>query len=87
MSDQREGTTAMSDEQKKINDPNPAGTAAALAHERAGLARAASAAGDDATKKRYTDRIALVDEQLKVRGYNAKGEPLRGRQTPPQPTT
>ncbi|WP_319460084.1 hypothetical protein [Micromonospora sp. RTP1Z1] len=75
---------------KKINDPNPAGTAEALVHERAGLARRADAAGDDAAKKRFTDRVAQVDEQLKLRGYNSKGEALKapqGRQNPPQQTT
>ncbi|MBM7083607.1 hypothetical protein [Micromonospora humidisoli] len=76
----------MSDEQK-INDPNPAGTAEALVHERAGLVRAAAAATDDAKKKRYTERVGQVDEQLKLRGYNPKGELLRGRQAPPQQTT
>ncbi|SCL43167.1 hypothetical protein GA0074692_6802 [Micromonospora pallida] len=79
-----------SDNDKKINDPNPDGMIAALVDERAGLSRAAGAATDDAKKKRYTDRISQVDEQLKLRGRNAKGEPLRapsGRQVPPQQTT
>lgn len=79
----------MSDD-KKINDPNPAGTAEALVHERAGLARAAAAATDEAKKKRYADRMKQVDEQLKVRGYNSKGELVQapqGRQAPPQQTT
>lgn len=76
----------MSDD-KKINDPNPAGTAEALVHERAGLVRAAAAAADDAKKKRYTDRVKQVDEQLKLRGYNSKGDLVDGRQAPPQQTT
>ncbi|WP_320067872.1 hypothetical protein [Micromonospora sp. RTGN7] len=70
---------------RKINDPNPEDTVRALVHERAGLARRA-AAGDDATKKRFTDRVAQVDEQLKARGCDSKGQPVRARQTPPQQT-
>lgn len=72
--------------EKKINDPNPADTARALAEERAGLARRAAGVTDEAKKKRLTDRIGEVEEQLKARGYNSKGQPLPGRQTPPQQT-
>jgi hypothetical protein len=79
----------MSEQQKSVNDPNPAGTAAALVHERAGLARRAGAVTDEAKKKALTDRIRQVDEQLKVRGYNSKGELVnapKDRQEPPKQT-
>ncbi|MEV6693373.1 hypothetical protein AB0M35_18075 [Micromonospora sp. NPDC051196] len=79
----------MSEQKSTVNDPNPAGTAAALVHERAGLARRAAAATDDAKKKLLTDRVRQVDEQLKARGYNAKGDPVnvpKERQAPPQQT-
>lgn len=68
-----------------MNDPNPAGTVAGLAAERAALTRAAAAAADPA-KKRYTDRIALIDEQLTLRGHGSKTPPA-GRQSPPRQRT
>ncbi|NIL40500.1 hypothetical protein HCB17_04455 [Salinispora arenicola] len=68
-----------------LNDPNPAGTIAGLAAERAALTRA-TAKADEPIKKRYTDRIALIDEQLKLRGHGSKTPPA-GRQSPPRQRT
>ncbi|NYT96322.1 hypothetical protein [Salinispora sp. H7-4] len=67
------------------NDPNPTSTIAGLAAERAALTRAAAAAAEP-SKRRYTDRIALIDEQLNLRGHGSKTPPA-GRQSPPRQKT